>query len=350
MKKLFLAALAATTLFAACNKETVNVPEAGTTQLTIKIKGVAKSVSRAVEAPGTDAPGTIQLEDGYIFVINPLGEVEDSSEALDLVAATSAAGQTLASSVASDSRVFVIGNIPSDVTVASLTTLDEILAATSDITLQADYTKATLANINSAPVAITLGATSAVADVVINPLFSRIELHKIQGGSDDTGTITAFTVTGVFLDDYFPEFTFAGGNDGTMFEQDQSTTFAGIGNTGSWAADGAPLAAVAGANLVWAHNVASGGLPRFIIKLTGVKYNPTGGGAEVTLEVPHYLTITGYDGVDEFVRGNIYRIGAENAFTFGPEDLGLTPNPIDVPLIVKVRILEWVLAELTPQL
>jgi hypothetical protein len=345
MRKLFLmAAAAAMVLFtASCSKEN-NGTGKETTQLSIKISGVI--ASRAVEAPGSTAVGTIQLTNGQIFVINPMGAVT-YSEVLNVSQATGA-GQTLSSQVAADSRVFIVGNIPAGETgaVAALANFAAIEAYTSLMTTQSNYREAALSNSDGQPAAIgtPVSGVSSVS-VSIKPLISRIELVQVRGGAN----ITAFTVTGVYADDYYPSFTYAGGFSGTMFSQNQNTTFAGIGDPGSWAAASSPLIAAPASPNVWAHNVASGGVTRLIIVLEGVQYNDSGALVDLT-GTTYYLTVSGYNnlGSTVFERGKIYRIGGANGITFNPDDLGLVPNPVDIDLIVNVLVEEWVLVTPDP--
>lgn len=269
MKKILFAAMAAMVLFASCAKEDNNGADNDAKYLSIKIAGVIPS--KALEAPGLTAVGTITLNSGHIFIVNPLGVVT-YSEALNVSQATGA-GQILGQDVAADSRVYVIGNIPAgDVgAITALTDIASIQAAVSAMTTQSDYKTAALANSNGQPAAIVPAAgNTATATVSIKPLISRLELTQVKGAGD----ITAFTVAGVYVDSYYPSFTYGGSYSGTIFSQGQSTTFTGIGDVGPWAAAGTPKVAAPTSGNVWAHNVASGALPRFIIALEGVKYNP----------------------------------------------------------------------------
>jgi hypothetical protein len=344
MKKVFLMSAAiAAMVFTSCSKEDNTGTGKADTQLSIKISGVIQT--RTVEAQGSTAVGTITLTGGHIFVLNPLGVVT-YNETLNVSQATSVTGQVVGSPVAADSRVYVIGNIPTaDVTtIAALGNWAAIQAAVSAISTQSNYKGAALANSSGLPLAITPGAGStATVNVSIKPLISRLELTQVKGAS----TIKAFTVSGVYIDGYYPSFTYEGGHSGTLFAQGQSTNFTGTtGDAGTWAAAGSPLIAAPASSNVWAHNVASGGIPRFIIALTGVKYDK--GAGEVDLSgTTHYLTVTGYtDGgtpLSAFERGKIYRIGGTNGIEFDEEDLGLTPNPVNVTLTLKVTIDEWVL-------
>jgi hypothetical protein len=162
-----------------------------------------------------------------------------------------------------------------------------------------------------------------------------MELVQVRGGA----TLTAFTVSGVYLDDYYPLFTYGGEFGGTLFSQAQNTVFTGTGDAGAWAASGMPLIATPGSGNVWAYQVAAGGLPRFIIRLTGVKYNPGAGEVDVSAN-NFYLTVTGYSalGSTVFERGKIYRIGE---VAFNHDDLSINPNQSNVDLKVNVTIEEW---------
>jgi hypothetical protein len=372
MNKFFAVALAATTLFASCAKEETPATSNGDkTQLVIKLADNG-AATRALEAPGKTEAGTIDLTtNSHIFVLNPTGGVIHH-EALKASEAETPTGQILMADatnpklVASDSRVFILGNIPAAdlATISALTNFTAIQAAVSSITTQSAYATAALANSDGQPAAISLRTAATTTDpaiyeasITLTPLISRVELLAIQGDAD----ITAFNVAGVYVDNYYPQFTYAGSGAGTMFELEQETSYDG---DAFYKTEGTPVPAVdvngkftaRFTNQVWAFNVASKGAPRLIIKLTGVKYMD--GLTEVTLG-DRWLTVTGYNSgaLTDFVRGKIYRIGtndqlvtgglidaADNGtvpFEFGVDDLGLTPNPIDVELYVSVSISEW---------
>jgi len=346
--KIFAIATAALAMsFASCTKETGNISSDEMTKLSVRINGI--SATRAVEAPGLDVSNTIQLVAGdnhSIFVIDPRGDVL-LHEPLNIVDAISPAGQIL-SAVPADARIYIIANIPSDdvATIQGLTSWSAIQSATSAMTTQTDYTVVALANSSGQPEGFAAIDGSATVNVSIKPLISRLELTQVKTTDTKDGEITAFSVTGVFVDGYYPEFTYVGGGNGSPFAQGQSTTFTGIGDTGYWDAEGAPLAAKPGKSDVWAHQVAAAGVPRFIIRLEDIKYIPDGG-SEIELEGVYYLTVSGYTissiPITEFERGKIYRIGAANGITFTYDDLGLTANPVDIELTVMVAVEEWVI-------
>lgn len=319
--------------------------------VSVKISGAIKPATKAVEAPGSTDEGTIQLTNGHIFVLDVQGTVTYDEELI--VAEATGEGQTLGQEVSTSSRIFVIGNIPSDDLddITSLTSLSAINAATSLMTTQTDYTTVALANVGNVPAELAITGTTATAEVSINPLISRMELTKVVGSGD----IVSFDVTGVYVDDYYPSFTYGGLYSGEIHSQGTSVDFASVlGDAGTWASS--TLVAAPASGNVWAHNLAAGGLQRFIIKLENIVWNPGLGAGEPTAETPlngtYYLTVTGYNtgGLDAFERGKIYRIGGENGIVFNEDNLGLTPNPTDISLTVNVKIVEWVLVSPTADL
>ena len=344
--KIFAIATAALAMsFASCNKETGNISSDEMTQLSVRINGV--TATRAVEAPGSKVPGTIKfIPDGNhsIFVINPQGDVIKYVD-LDVIEAVSPAGQEL-SDVPADARIYIIANIPDDdaATIQGLATWNAIKAATSDMVTQVDYKEAALANSTGAPVGFAAVNGEATVNVSIKPLISRLELVQVKTTDNKTGDITAFKVTGVFVDSYYPEFTYVGSGSGSPFAQGQSAIFNGIGDEGDWAAESSPLAAKPGDDVVWAYQVAAAGVPRLIIRLEDVKYTPNSE-EEIELEGIYYLTVSGYKTITEFERGKIYRIGGADGITFTYEDLSLTANPVDITLSVEVTIEEWDIEE-----
>lgn len=363
MKKILLMAATAAMIFASCVKESGNPTiEDGKAKLTVKITGAkADPESRALEAAGVESGLT--LVNGHIFVIDAAGNVTAQSEAIDVAEATNA-GQTLTAEVSSDSRVYILGNIPSDVVVANLNTLVEIKAAVSSIANNTNYINAAMTSSDGLEKNINVTGTgdtaTAAVSVTLSPLYSRMELLKLTGDEN----IVSFSVAGVYVDDYYASFTLSGGTTATQWNQEQTTDFTTpladkMGNDDGW--DSTPVGSVAtavpSATTVWAYHMASKGLPRFVIHLDEVVYKDANS-VEQTINDDRYITVTGYTDGDadptndltDFARGKIYRIGGADGIEFGPEDLGFTPNPTTVPLTVKVDIIQWDIVDLTPEL
>ena len=346
MKKiLFMSIALAAVGFASCAKDSKNSESDATKKMTIRLEGVLLQNSRMIEAPGQT--GKLVLNDGYIYVINSAGSIVQSVK-LDVAAATSATGQQLATPVSSDSRVYILGNIPSTITPTSFTTWEQMEATVVSISTagQTDYTKAMLANSDGQPKMVsTTSATTATVDIQLSPLYSRLELAEVEGGAN----VVSFTVTGVFVDRYYSSFTLAGKSSGPVWNQASKTDFTGnIGDSGSWASTGAVGSAVAvpGTGQSWVYHMAADDLPRFIVRLERVVYNDANGQPQ-TLQGVQYITVTGYSGTApaKFERGKIYQVAA---VTLDPSKTSLVPNPTNVVMTVTAKVVDWVPTALTP--
>ncbi len=375
-----LAALAALALSSCSKEDNSNNPVDGKdAQLMIRISGTSSAATRALGDPA-EVDGT-SIGDGYIFVFTPDGDFV-YSEALDVEDATGE-GQTLAQAVPSVSTVYVVGNIPdgtgtfTEIFGSLIPDLDEVLAATSELTDESDlvtdadeYKNAPLANSDGQPAGISLATSGTgagangldlyAADVEVSPLISRLELLTVKGDStdDDNGTIVGFDVTGVYVDDYRTAFTWDGFGSGDFYTMNQDITAAGIyqdEDTWSAASVSGTFVAAPVDDEAWVYNVVPGlaaansaaPISRLIIALDNIKWRPKGAVDATTDEDlgVRYLTVTGYTGVDKFERNKIYRIGGEDGITFSIDDLGFTPNPTNVTLVVTVDVIDWDLVE-----
>lgn len=339
MKKInFLAvALAALTMFS-CSKEEIENPDAVSRVLTVKIANPASS-SRAVEAPGSSAEGTITLENGVIFTLN--GDAVANAYALNATDVQTATGQVIPDKVTSATTVFIVANIPAE-TVTDWTTeatrpatLTAIKAAQFEISDEngKTYTKATLSNTSAQAVTPTVTDGNAKAAVELSPVYSRLELPQVVG----EGNIESFSVTGVYVDDFYTQYTAGGSFKGTVNSMGVTPPTAawpaeGM-NEGSWASV-ANVATPGGSN-VWAYNLPSGNLPRLVIKLENVVVSG------VALTGTWYLTVKSYTGVDNniFSRGDIYNI--TGGLKFDQTHIGPTPNPTENDLWVSVTLKQW---------
>ncbi|MDR2894146.1 MAG: hypothetical protein LBU97_01635, partial [Alistipes sp.] len=294
MRKLFLMAAAAATLFVSCETSGGGGSEVeiGPTRLTIKLPA-ARTASRGGAAPdnanqtrATEAPGSegvLSLTDGHIFVMDgSTGEVI-LQEPLDMDGAVDAGGAfthilggaETPAEVPSDALVYVIGNVPGDVNVGGMESWSDISAAVSSMAGNSDYATAAMANSTGAGEAITIAADGlAEASIELTPLFSRLELHSVTGGEN----IVSFTVSGVFVYDYDTAFTMTGAPAGTHRPLSQNVT-GNMGNTGNWES-GDDKVATAGGGSVWAYHVPSAGLPRFVIRLSDLVYMASDDGGQ----------------------------------------------------------------------
>lgn len=333
--KLCVVALAALTLFS-CSKENVDEPDAVNRVLTVKIAKPAST--KAIEAQGSSAAGTITMDNGVIFTLN--GEVVTGAYVLDVSEAQKDAGQSIGDKVTTSTTVFIVANIPT-ATVTEWTTL-----ATRPATLTAikeasfaisaangsDYKKATLCNTGATVTAPTAsGDGKVLASVEISPVYSRLELPKVVG----EGRVESFDVMGVYVDDFYPSYTVEGLFDGILNTMGQTppTIDWAAKDEGTWPA--VAKVATASSTEVWAYNLPSGNLPRLIIKLENVVIS----GA--TMTGAWYLSVKSYTGIDGdiFAPGNIYYI--TDGVKFDETDIASTPNPTKNDLSVKVSIKEW---------
>ncbi len=360
--KIFAMVAMAATIFASCSKETNTPNNSKEGQLIIKLDGVSPA-TRAQEGQATTGAGSVTLTAGtsHIFIFGATGEWLYDTQLVDAQAA-SGDGQKIAPAIPSDALVYVVGNLSTAAasifgTEPNRAKVLSTVGAMTSFDGTDKYKTAVVANNGGTPVGITKlrdGASDSDPDVyqaaiTLNPVISRLELLAVETEEDnDGGIITAFDVTGVFVDSYYPQFTYGAGYAGDIKEINQETDDWGIGDEGEWSAvdvEGTLTAALADSK-VWAYNLAAGALPRLIIRLENVKWAPDAAAPTEDVvdyeDVVYYLTVTGYNsgGLTSFAPGSVYRL---NGISFDKDDLGLTPNPTDVELYVKVTVGQWTL-------
>lgn len=335
--------------FAGCKKDKNDGP-VGEATLVVKLYETNVAV-RGIEDPATTGPLALNLSTSEIFIIDANGNVDDH---VQLTAdATTNSGQVIGQ-VTLDSKIYVVANIPSsDYTrISQMSRLENIKAATSLIALQQGVVPVA-ANQNGQEASIMADVddpTRATAELSLVPVISRLEIGAIQGGNDSEGEITGFTVEGIYIDRFFDKFTYSGGGeDEVIFENVADLTTWALKDEDSWPSDGDNIARPDD-DQVWAYNVAAGGLPLIIVKLSDITWIPTGG-VEQDRPGTYYLTVTGYRSTTVFAPGQVYRVGLVNQttgdsdFTFGPENLGITPNETPLDLTLTVHNIGWTLVD-----
>ena len=468
-RNFFLMAAVALVGFSSCNNnENYNPAVEGEGYLAISLGGVitppdlrAGAASGTIEAPGTGLVGEITLTHARVFVVNSIGAVTHTQEIStvpgEITVLSENGANLLNQRVQLTDRIFVVANTPAaqQADLAALPNLDAINEFTSAITTQANHTTVVLANVNRVAVPVSSGAVVTGdglpqgtpnpagaelrhVNVRVNPVISRLELHdvnSVEGWHPTTRTVTrnyfdaagnpigapvtqvetiqgrfvGWTLTGVFVDNTFANFTYGGfGTEARFLGMRTAPQVAAhlAANevpyyvVGSWPADPATMIArpnVAN-NDVWAFNVASGlvyaggtalvpgpgvtqprHVPRLIIRLENISWLPhpdydwriddngdpiTGDpvaannfGAPIPITANdgvRFITVTGYTGVPVFERGNIYRIGTtvpnSDGFTFTLDDIYdiIVINPEDVNVRVRIEIQPWRLVSTTP--
>jgi hypothetical protein len=385
--KFFMAAIAAAMLFASCSNEDTPVVAEKDVLVTIKLGGVK---TRLVEDPGI--LGELEMVSGWIYVIAPNGVITHN-EQLNVPAAVGAgsttAGQTLRQLISADSRIYVIGNIPNLAAYPNGVNPIPVTGGWNGIKLATGYMAtqnvvdadswktAALANSDGQPVAINIsdnrnpaGVRYADVTVPVKPVISRVELAEVVGG----GNILGYDVTGVWIDDTYPQFVWGGGHAGAIRSQDMDTDFSlhGVpGNEGSWSAAAVTIGgtdrfvASPANNKVWAHNVASAFnpfdpldgylIPRFLIRIENVELDPAYQGRPLDVD---YLTVINYKDaggtpITHFERGKIYQVGGPKgtySFEFDEDNLETLPNRSTVELEVTVKVIDWVPVVIIPGL
>jgi hypothetical protein len=336
MKKLFLMAAAAAALLTGCMDDNGgNNPidgngdgKASLTNLNLRLSG-GGSLTRSLEGKGLITPGTNQIANAHVFILDAAGSAVINyapvSASADLEALRGA-GWMFPEAIPSDSKVYVLGNVHKDYnkTVRLLSTIDEIQAFTSDIWTQVDYNYSTMGNQGGLVADMTVTASgSARAEVRIAPVISRLELHSLKG----EGNIHGYSVTGVFITNFYTAYTYGGGYPAGATAIDNTLSLAVNGGMtgdvpgypvvaqGTETEPDALIASMTG-NRIWAYNVVAKSLPLLIVRLENVMI---GSRREAG---PLYLTVTSYGSVTEFQAGKIYRI-PELRFT--EEHLALQP-------------------------
>lgn len=266
-----------------------------------------------------------------------------------------------------------VPNIPGQVTTVYVVGNTSGLPITGNIssvkgTLKSITTQGTLASVNlyGTNTLMHTSGTNYTCAITLKPTVARIELTNIKS----SGTvITGFTVSGIFIDNYYSQAAVDGTVNGGDLENNGSD--ATLFNTGSSAYD-APLsgyvfdfypsgrAATAltvtptDAADVWGYNlfgnVGSGSfaIPRIIIRISSIT---TSDGSSYTY--PQFITIKGFkEGATSLTSidaGKIYNIGA-GALTFNEKDLAPAPNMDAINATVTVTLAKWEVVEVTPEL
>jgi hypothetical protein len=387
MKKLCFAMTALAVLaMTGCAKE--NAGNGGTateeTKLVVKISADGAGKMRGIESPATnsatDLQGAIDFDRSEIFIIDHNGMVVDHAP---LTSDATTTGQQYPNMVANNVSVFVVANMPASdynsvTTTTSLTAAALTGYAASMVDLNGDdgesWKTVTLANDTGLPTAIgTMTAGAASVSVSISPVVSRLELVQVEAepyttNSNSTPFITDFKVCGVWVDDFFPRYTFDGRGMGSgttaqptdLMNIDQDVTALDdwaedykMGDIAEWESAGSPAVVspddtqTAAVTELWGYNVAADALPRLVLHITGVKY--TIDGTTVLDDLAgddYYLTVTGYTvsgaPLTAFTRAHVYRIGtSSNPLVFGMDDLGAVPNANTGTLTVNVSVLGW---------
>ncbi len=286
MKRLFILAASAAMLMVSCDRSPVSIPE-GQTSIVVKISGPGGG-TRFSDTPATTSTTSVSITGGrnYVYVVE--GSTITWQEALTAV--PGGAGQTLASTAGEGggqryfpktAKIYILANIPASIlapeSFTTMTDIEEAIVAISTTALS-DYTKPAMGNVGGTPKSLdeVLGegtaTPTATANVTISPLFTRVELAGVNGGT----RMASFTLAGVYLNNYHSSYSMTGAGS-ELKDSGKSTTF----NLASWLGDepGASWSSdadnvtdqetiVPAEDKVWAYHVGAGTLVKVILHLT----------------------------------------------------------------------------------
>ncbi len=384
MKKFQIFALAALVAvgLSSCIKDVVtenNGDIAGNHKLVVKLSGLGGT--RAVEAPGANNTAAI-ISDGYIFVFED-GKVT-AAEELVVNQATTAGGQVLTNQVSESAEVFVVANLRNYADIINYTDPADVMSAAFNVNglRGISLSNIPLATVNNANDKV-FGAQAIIPDtnptdetagtahvnILLSPVVSRLELGAVadyinldaaisepnaylyRKGAAQSGH--AFSVTGVYVLNYHPQYTISGGKLGVMVEGGTGNADLYFKDRGEWVANVASAPGIARPDVAnttsvesWTYNVASSGLPLLAIEVVGDDPDDAG---DATLT--KYLTVQGYmNGAAElqaFVPGVIYRI---NEVPFDASDFRELPDrpELGYVLTVNVEVIPWNVVTVEP--
>lgn len=270
MKKIFLVALVAVTLFS-CSKENSEAPEGGETKNVTLIIKSAKSVdSRTAEEAGKahETP----INDFTVYFLSSNGGVVDSRTVTtigtDPYKFDGVSGLT--------SKVYIVANTTLTGTDIGGSTLDALKMNTLNITkYQAGIDKVVMSGEASAITEKQGEEGEYTATVTIAPVVARLEIAKLTAisASDPTKSdITAFTVDNIYVNGYSATMTLGGtasapitGTKNNFAETSLKDEDINITATDKIAVPAAP-------NAVWAYQLFPGSAHTMVIQFSSISF------------------------------------------------------------------------------
>ncbi|GAB6010398.1 hypothetical protein [Dysgonomonas reticulitermitis] len=357
--------------FSSCSNDDVPAENAGGTKnLFLKISS----------APATKAEGAVQaaapvvFNDGVLYFTSS-GNIEaqytissapTSGSNINITTLTGA-GETIENLPNSVDHVYVVGNVP---TTVSLPASGSILAVQQAVLVVA--TQGTISNVSlygdDATSLLTAGGGASgndlyEANITLAPVVARIELADITSSGD----IVSYKVAGIFVDNYYSQGEVDGlvaatnlvnnGMDPTKFSDGTSEYPTALKpSIYDWyptaLTPSSNVVAPATAGQVWGYNVfaaaAGSSVPRIIIRLEDVMLSsgaPTSGSTQ-------FITISGYKdassvALTSFEAGKVYTLSA-GTLIFDENDIDPVPNSNLIDVKVTVTLTNWTVVPVTP--
>ncbi len=202
---------------------------------------------------------------------------------------------------------------------------------------------------------IPVGATDYTASVTLTPAVCRFEVTSITANQSGVDKVTAFDLSGIYLNTYYSQFTIGGGfvagsyyglsnTEAELAGVDDVMKDVNLGKTGALTYS----TSATDAARVWAYMMAVGNTPPMIVfKLDNVEVNGMG-----TLPSTKYVTVKNFkdSGTGQLIspkRGEVYVI-RDVAFT--PNDITDNPHDEDISITVTVEVMGWKVYSVDPLL
>jgi hypothetical protein len=383
MKNLFVMAASAAMMFASCAKdggENQN-PNDDSRAVKVRIEYADSDDTRGVGDPVANNTATT-FTGGYLLFTDSTDEIkwvvkiESGSVAYDeetrkvgISNLSADTGAEITGVPSSSNKVSFVGNPPAGVTPATLTKLSAYEA-----TVISQYSNGSAGRTPQGGVAnVTLfgsGALTAVtggeaneyeASFNVKPIAARFEIEKITGKHSEAGKTLEYTLTGIFIDNYYDKMSWSGviAASDLKYNGDVKTRFVLNGAGGSYVTanqnavfDNAPGAthavfAPAGTNKVWAYNLlapipVTGGskvMPSIVLKFDNIKVDGTPLNKIQYITIEKFFTDQDRDTVlEELAQGNIYVL---DNIEFTEQDFDEIPHEEGITVRVKVSMLKW---------
>lgn len=320
--------------------------------VTIRIGGM--QTRAAGEAIGTKAA---ILNDGYVVFASSGGQIVQvvpfgGSATITASDLTGTNGHKFTNVPGTVNKVYVYGNIPSDLTLPTSGALESINALLANVGSQADATEGVDRVTLYGGDAITGTAPDYAATFDIKPIAARIEIKDVVVKSGST--ITSFNVEGIFINNYYEAGRLDGKLSGTPVNKGQGGDAIYKEGVAPYVA-GFPLfdfntsGLTKEADKVWAYNVLAPSdntteHTHVIIRLSNIA--PAG-----AFKGTQFVTIKAFnDGTNTLTHltaGKVYELGS---IEISQEHLSPEAETEAVNVTVTANVVDWVPVPVTPEM
>lgn len=363
--------------FTSCSKENNEIPNPGENDTkSVFMKMDLPAITRAVGQPVT---GTATVNNLHVYFHDNTNILKyvNVTASTSITIANLTAGAKIADVPTSATHVTIYGNIPSGTSLPTGGTLASVKAVEIGITSQSTITDVVLGGADKVLSTYSGGVAPGwaagisngdkYAEVEIAPAVARIEIEGLKAG----GNVTAFTVGGIFVNNFFEKFKLDGsavgakvqnGADATKYAENAPATLYTTANKEKLfdlpnvVAAGLEAVPTGGASPRWVYQVVPNDNNtdvneqlQLVFRLkdlaaTGVTF-PAG---------DQFLTVRGFkdaatDAPVKIEAGKIYTISKAN-FEFDESDLTTVPVTNAVGVWLKVTVKAWEVVPVKPNL